>query len=230
MTAVKMDAKKTLIEDAHLKIKEMIFEQKLIPGQKLNYNQLSRAFSMSPTPIINALYRLEFEGFVVSEPFKGFYVKKISLQEAWDLFGGREALETYLVEQAIMMAEPGEIALLEDKFTAHAAYTPMVYDRERFRLDSEFHLQLAAMSKNRVLTRQLETLFEHFYIRFKFETMARDRLQSSVEEHRLIIDRIKKKDITGGRNAMHNHIQNARNHLIRILDMEDAGGNNRASM
>ena len=216
-----MDTKKTLIEEAHLKIKEMIFEQKLIPGQKLNYNQLSKACDMSTTPIINALYRIEHEGFVVSAPFKGFYVKKIGLQEAWDLFGAREALETYMVEQVIMIAEPEDMEAIEEKYAAHAAYQPPLYDRQRFRLDSEFHLQLAAAGKNRVLARQLATIFEHFYIRFKFDTMSLDRLTSSVEEHRQIIDRIKRKDVTGSRDAMHNHIQNARNQIIRTLDIEE---------
>jgi len=223
-----MDTKKTLIEDAHQKIKEMIFEHRLIPGQKLNYNQLSKACAMSTTPIINALYRLEYEGFVVSRPFRGFYVKKIGLQEAWDLFGAREALETYMVEQVIMFAEPDEMSILEEKFAAHAAYQPRLYDRQRFRLDSDFHLQLAYMSHNQVLTRQLATIFEHFYIRFKFDTMDLERMQSSVDEHRQIIDRIKRKDITGSRNAMHNHIQNARNHIIKTMDLEETG--NRASM
>lgn len=216
-----MDAKRTLIEEAHQKIKEMIFDHQLIPGQKLNYSQLSRACNMSTTPIINALYRLEYEGFVVSAPFKGFYVKKIGLQEAWDLFGAREALETYMVEQVIMIGEPEDMEAIEEKYAAHAAYQPKVYDRQRFRLDSEFHLQLAAVSKNSVLTRQLATIFEHFYIRFKFDTMSLDRLQHSVEEHHQIIDRIKRKDVTGSRDAMHNHIQNARNQIIRTLDIEE---------
>jgi len=224
-----MDTKKTLIEEAHQKIKEMIFEHQLIPGQKLNYNQLSKDCNMSPTPIINALYRLEFEGFVVSAPFKGFYVKKIGLQEAWDLFGAREALETYMVEQVILLAEAGDMNPIEEKFAAHAAYQPEVYDSRRFRLDSDFHLQLAATSKNRVLTLQLATIFEHFYIRFKFDTMALERLQSSADEHRQIIDRIKRKDISGSRDAMHNHIQNARNHIIRTMDIEAEDGN-RVSM
>jgi DNA-binding GntR family transcriptional regulator len=219
-----MDSKKTLIEEAYQKIKEMIFEHRLIPGQKLNYNQLGKACDMSPTPIINALYRLEYEGFVVSVPFKGFYVKKIGLQEAWDLFGAREALETYMVEQVILLAEAEDMAAIEERFAAHAAYQPAVYDRQRFRLDSDFHLQLATTSKNRVLTRQLAMIFEHFYIRFKFDTMSLERLQSSVDEHRQILDRIKRKDITGSRDAMHNHIHNARNHIIRTMDIEESDG------
>jgi DNA-binding GntR family transcriptional regulator len=217
MKTPEMDNKRMLTEEAYRKVKEMIFQQQLAAGQKLIYGDLSRRFNMSPTPVINALYRLEHEGFVVSVPFKGFYVKKIGLQEAWDLFGVREALETYMVEQAILVAEPRGMSVLEEKFAQHASYQPKVYDRKRFLLDSEFHIQMASMSKNQVLTRQLSTTLEHFYIRFKFDTMALDRLKSSVEEHRQIIERIKRKDINGSRDAVRNHIQNARNYIIQSL-------------
>lgn len=213
----RMESKRTLIEEAYQLIKDMIFEQKLVPGQKLIYSDLSHAINMSPTPVINALYRLEHEGFVVSMPFRGFYVKTIDMQEAWDFFGIREALETYMVEQVIQIAGPTELTLLEEKFNAHAAYHPSTYDRQRFMLDSEFHLQLAAMSKNEKLVRQLSMTFEHFYIRFKFDGMELNRLQSSVEEHRLIIDRIRNKDIQGCREAVHNHIQCARDNIIHCL-------------
>lgn len=217
-----MDNKIMLTEEAYRKVKDMIFDQKLSPGQKLIYGDLGKTFNMSPTPVINALYRLEHEGFVVSVPFKGFYVKKIGLQEAWDLFGVREALETYMVEQVILVAEPEALSVLEEKFANHASYQPEVYDRKRFHLDSEFHIQLASMSKNQVLTRQLSTTLEHFYIRFKFDTLALDRLESSVEEHRQIMERIKRKDVNGSRDAVRNHIQNARNYIIQSLNDEQS--------
>ena len=213
-----MEHKRMLIEEAYQKIKDLIFEQKLAPGQKLIYNDLSHAFDMSPTPVINALYRLEHDGFVVSIPFKGFYVKNIDMQEAWDIFGLREALETHVVEQAILIAGPADLALLEEKFNAHAAYNPSMYDRQRFLLDSEFHLQLAAMSKNQALARQLAMTLEHFYIRFRFDNMELDRLQTSVAEHRNIIDRIRNKDIHGAREAIHFHIQSARDNIIHCMN------------
>ena len=219
-----MQHKRMLIDEAHQKIKNMIFEQRLAPGQKLTYSDLSSAFNMSPTPVINALHRLEYEGFVVSVPFKGFYVKKIGLQEAWELFGLREALETHIVEQVILITETEDMSLLEEKFSAHASYHPRTYDRKRFMLDSEFHNQLASLSKNQVLVQQLGTTLEHFYMRFRFDTMSLNRLQSSVEEHRQIIDRIRKKDINGAREAMRTHIQNARNHIIQALSDELSPG------
>jgi DNA-binding GntR family transcriptional regulator len=221
---MQVGGKRMLIEQAHQKIKNMIFNQKLAPGQKLTYSELSRTFNMSPTPVINALHRLEHEGFVVSVPFKGFYVKKIGLQEAWDLFGVREALETYMVEQVILISEPKDLARLEDRYEAHASYRPEVYNRKRFMLDSEFHKQLASMSRNQVLAEQLATTLEHFYMRFRFGSLPLDRLQSSAEEHRQIIDRIKRKDINGARESMHNHIQNARNHIIQALSDDQYPG------
>jgi len=216
-----MESKKTRIESACQRIKEMIFDQQLIPGQKLIYSDLSRSFHMSQTPVINALYRLEHEGFVLCEPFKGFYVKKINLQEARDLFGLREALETWLAEQVILMATPADLLKLEEKLAAHTSYTPEVYDRKRFRLDSDFHLQMATISRNKVLIKQLNRTYEHFYIRFRFENMDTSRLQSSVAEHLRILDCIKKKDIPGAREAIRIHVQDARDNIIRTLQEED---------
>jgi len=215
-----VENKRVLTDEAYQRIKELILDQKLAPGQKLTYGDLSRRLDMSPTPIINALYRMEHEGFVASVPFKGFYVRKMGLQEAWELFGIREALESYIVEQAIMIAQPGDLDRLEEKFAAHEAYQPVVYDRKRFMLDSEFHIQLARLSKNEALVRQLLATFEHFYIRFKFSRMSLDRLQSSVDEHRQLIDRIRRKDVNGSRDAIRNHIHNARNHIIQSLSDE----------
>ncbi len=217
-----MRNKRMLTEEAYRKVKAMIFEQKLAPGQKLIYGKLSEALDMSPTPVINALHRLEHEGMVVSAPFKGFCVKKIGLQEAWDLFGVREALETYVVEQVISMASPEDMLLLEEKMLRHAAYRPKAYDRKRFMLDAEFHVQLASMTRNRVLTEQLSMLFEHFYTRFRFDAIPLARLDSSAEEHRAIVDKIKRKDTNGSRDAMRIHVQNARNHIIRIVSEEPA--------
>lgn len=217
-----MENKRVLTDEAYQRIKGLILDQKLSPGQKLTYGDLSKRLDMSPTPIINALYRMEHEGFVASVPFKGFYVRKMGLQEAWELFGIREALETYIVEQAILIAQPADLDLLETKFSEHACYRPEVYDRQRFMLDSEFHLQLARLSKNEALARQLLSTFEHFYIRFKFSRMSLDRLESSVAEHRQLIDRMRRKDINGSRDAIRNHIHNARNHIIQSLSDEPA--------
>jgi len=215
---------KTLIEEAYQKIKQMIFQDKLIPGQRLIYKDLCDLLNMSRTPIINALNQLEQEGFVISESFRGFYVKPIDLQESWDLFGVREALETYTVEQAIQRADARDIEILEEKLRNHEQYMRSYYNRKKFLLDAEFHLQIAAMAKNQLLEKLLKVNLEYVSLRFKFDNTDPNRMSPAVKEHHELLERMKKKDVLGSIEIIRTHVQRARNHIIGSLSKEEEIG------
>jgi len=212
----------TRIEEAYRKIKQMIFDQKLVPGQRLVNQDLGDTLNMSRTPIINALNRLAQDGFVAFESFRGFYVKPIDLQEVWDAFGVREALEVYTVEQAIKLSDDGDIQELENKLREHADYHPHYYTRKKFLLDSEFHLQIAVMAKNKVLKWLLKRNFEHIYLRARLEDYDIQRMPVAVEEHYRLVRKMKNKDIIGTIELMRNHIQKARDLVIRSLAEEES--------
>ncbi|MCJ7593438.1 MAG: GntR family transcriptional regulator [Desulfobacterales bacterium] len=212
----------TLIQEAYRKIKQMIFDQKLAPGQKLVYEDLGRLLHMSRTPVINALNRLEQDGFVASETFRGFYVKPIDLQEVWDAFGVREALEAFAVEQAVKLGDASDMPGLEEKLRDHETYTPHYYTRKKFRIDSEFHLQIAAMAKNDVLRYLLKRNFEHIFLRTKLDSYDLTRMTVSAQEHHRLVERMKKKDIMGSIETLRSHIQKGRDHVIRCLSHEEA--------
>ena len=208
---------KTLIEDAYRKIKQMIFEQKLVPGQRLVYKDLCNILNMSRTPIINALNRLEQDGFVASETFRGFYVRPIDIQEVWDAFGVREAFEVYAVEQASKLAKPMDMEVLEKKLRIHEQYIPTYYSRKKFLLDAQFHLQIAAMTNNRVLKWLLKKNFEHVFLRARLDNYNTERMVSSAKEHRRLFERMKKRDVIGGIEIIRNHVQNERDQVIWCL-------------
>ena len=212
----------TRIEEAYRQIKQMIFDQKLIPGQRLVNQDLGDQLNMSRTPIINALNRLVQDGFVAFESFRGFYVKPIDLQEVWDAFGVREALEVYTIEQAIKFSADGDIQELENKLREHADYQPHYYTRKKFLLDSEFHLQIAAMTKNNVLKWLLKRNFEHIYLRARLENYDIQRMSAAVDEHHRLVRKLKNKDIIGSIELMRNHIQKARDLVIRSLTDEES--------
>ena len=211
----------TLIEEAYNKIKQMIFQQRLIPGQRLVYRDLSKILNMSRTPIINALNQLDQEGFVVSESFRGFYVKPIDFQEAWDLLGVREALETYAVGQAIQRADARDIEILEEKLRKHEQYIPNYYNRKKFLLDAEFHIQIAAMTKNQLLKKLLKMNLEHVYLRFRLDNADPHRMLPAVKEHRKLVERMKKKDILGSIEMIRIHLRRARDHILNCLSKEE---------
>ena len=212
----------TRIEEAYREIKQMIFDQRLVPGQRLVNQDLSDILSMSRTPIINALNRLVQDGFVAFESFRGFYVRSIDLQEVWDAFGVREALEVYAAEQAIKLSDDGDLQELETKLREHAEYQPHYYTRKKFLLDSEFHLQIAAMTKNSVLKWLLKRNFEHIYLRARLENYDIQRMAVAVDEHHRLVRKMKNKDIIGSIELMRNHIQKARDLVIRTLADEES--------
>jgi len=206
-----------LIEEAYRKIKELIFLQRLIPGQRLVYDDLGRLLKMSRTPIINALNRLEQQGLVVSTSFKGFQVKPMNIQEAIDAFGIREALETYSVKQAIEHATPEDFDQLEEKLEAYDSYLPNYYERNKMLADASFHLQIAEMTRNRILKWHLKTNFEHLYLRANLSNYKVERMQAAGVEHRRLFNKMKTKDSLGSVEIVRLHIQNARDQVIACL-------------
>ncbi len=213
----KTEDPRTLIEEAYRKIKHMIFLKKLAPGQKLIYSDLSKILNMSRTPIINALNRLEQQRLVASESFRGFYVREMPVQEAWDAFGVRIALETWAVEEAVKSADAADFEVLEDKYLSHNNYKSNQYDRKKFYLDAQFHIQIAAMSKNRILKMLLKNNLEHVYLRAGLDNYNPNRMEVSVKEHRRLLDQMKNKDLMGSVETVRLHIEGARKHVINCL-------------
>ena len=208
---------KSLIEDAYLRIKQMIFDQKLVPGQKLIYQDLSRMLEMSPTPVINALNRLEQEGFVASEVFRGFYVRPIDPQEVWEGFGVREALETYSVKQAIEVGSAQGMTELEARLDEYSKCMSMQYSKKKFLLDAEFHIQIARMANNLVLAYLLKRNFEHIYLRARLDNYDPKRMPTALRDHRRLIELMKNKDIQGSVELIEKHVRSARDNVIRCL-------------
>jgi DNA-binding GntR family transcriptional regulator len=211
----------TLIEEAYRRIKQMILEQRFDPGQRLGNRELRELLNMSGTPVINALNRLVQDGFLGFESFRGFYVKPIDLQEIWDTFGVREALEVYTVEQAIKLAGPDDFAPLDETLQKHKEYVPHYYTRLKFQLDMAFHLQIAAMAKNAVLRYLLKRNLEHVLLRARLDNYDHRRMNSSAEEHERLVRLMKKKDIIRSVEAVQSHVHKARDHVIMCLSDEE---------
>jgi len=211
----------TLIDEAYRKLKEMIFRQNVIPGQRLIAKDLSDMLKMSRTPIINALYLLEREGFIVSVPFRGFNVKPVDIKETIELFEVREALEVQSVQLAIERMEPGDMEKLEAVAQRHREYMPPFYDRQKVALGTYFHIQIAKMSKNKTLEKLLTINMEHEYLRYKLNQADPARMKPAMDEHYELIERMRKKDTEGSVKLLKRHIQKNRDHIIRLLEAEE---------
>ena len=63
-----------LVDDVHDVLVDMLMNHDLDAGARLNIDALARTLGVSPTPIREALARMEAEGLVVKEPRRGYTV------------------------------------------------------------------------------------------------------------------------------------------------------------
>jgi DNA-binding GntR family transcriptional regulator len=208
---------KNLTEKAYILLKNMVFNQKIIPGQKLIYRELSMMLKMSTTPVQLALARLEQEGFVELLPNVGYFVRKIDPKEVEDLFDIRRILEVHAVKLAILHQNDESLKVLSDKVQVHKKYSIQLYDRKKLLLDAEVHLQIARMSNNSEIVKQLQRIHEHIYLRSRIELLPPNRLRLSPLHHEKLYQMMKMEDVAGAQELLDEHIQGAKELMLSTL-------------
>ena len=211
----------TYTDEAFRGIKQLILNQEVVPGQKLIYDDLAKRLKMSRTPIINALNRLEQLGLVVSESNRGYTVKPMDTNEAWETFDLREALEIFAVKQVIEKLNGPDLSPLEEKLTAYERYQPNYYDRKKIFLDAGFHLQIAQLTRNSVLKWHLKLDLQHLYLRANLNNYSLDRAKAAAVEHRQLLQKIKDKDVLGAVELMKHHISSDKEYTLACLSQNN---------
>jgi DNA-binding GntR family transcriptional regulator len=85
---------------AYNQIKEWLLNGNLKPGETISSYKLAEVLNLSRTPVINALKKLESEGYIEVIPQVGCMVKLPNVDEARDRFMIRAVLEGFAAELA----------------------------------------------------------------------------------------------------------------------------------
>jgi DNA-binding GntR family transcriptional regulator len=203
---------------AYNAIKELVAGHKLSPGQKLIYRDLEEALGMSKTPIINGLMRLEQEGLVVSKRNRGFFMRKVSADEAEQIYDLREKLEEISIGYAIKNYDSDDLNILEQKLNLYKNYSAPIYDRKRLELDTEFHMQIAKMGKNDFFTSMIKQFYENIYFSLNVVYLT-SYIDNFKEEHELVFDAIKERNLTEAKRVLRLHTRAARKLLVAALEV-----------
>src|SRR3990170_1613472 len=112
-------------------IKALILRNQIMPGQKLQHQDLSDRLGVSRTPVREALTRLVQEGYVSLLPNRGFTCKEIRMQEAEELYDLREAMEAFAVQKAIENLTDTALDQLREKMDLYGGDVQNRFTRER---------------------------------------------------------------------------------------------------
>ena len=74
-------------------LRKKIISGNLLPGSSLVEREISNEYSISRTPVREILWRLASDGLLEQEPSGGYIIRKISLEEIFNIFQTREGIE-----------------------------------------------------------------------------------------------------------------------------------------
>ena len=189
-------------------LRQMLVENKIVPGAKLNERTLSEELKVSRTPLREAIKMLASEGLVELLPNRGAIAVALSQTDVvntFEVMAGLEAQSGELAAQRITESELTEIRALH--FEMLAAYTrrdlPTYY-----RLNAAIHSAINAAAKNAVLTTTYKQMNARLQaLRFN-SNRNEENWKSAMNDHAQMIDALEARDPAAMRRVLISHLNN----------------------
>lgn len=141
-------------------LREMITRGELPPGKQLRQRELAQVFNVSPTPVREALRRLESEGLVGSDLHRGSRVAAVELEEQeenYRILAALEALATGLAVEKMTDEDLQEVRACERAFAASSEDDPA-----NATLNREFHFRIYECARSPLLLSLMRLLWRSF--------------------------------------------------------------------
>ena len=201
-------------------LRQGILKGELEPGERLMEVQLANRLGVSRTPIREAIRKLELEGLVVMIPRKGAEVAKISEKNLRDVLELRCALEELASELA---CERMDEEMLEELSSTFTEFQNGIHNMDLTiiaELDEKFHDVIYQATQNQKLIQMINNLREQMY-RYRLEYIKDENQRSGiVEDHKLILDALRRKDVETAKKAVREHIIHQRNTILENLKLQ----------
>ncbi len=201
-------------------LKTAIFEGRLSVGSKLSEPELARDYSVSRGALREAIGRLEACRLVIRKNNVGTRVVSLSYENLIEIYHVREALEGMAARQAASAISEAEIRELDKLLDLHANDIEEELNHAYFQKegDLDFHYTIVKASHNSFL---FDLLCNDLYqlvrlYRYQFG-MRSKRAVRAYDEHRSIVDAIKRRDGEMAEHMMRAHIRASRENVERLL-------------
>lgn len=206
---------------AHEGIRQMLFKNEILPGQKLSYRMIAEKLGMSLTPVVQALKILEYQGLVRHTPNRGYHTEPLSLQEIKEIYELREVLELSLIPGIIDNLDAEAIHQLKAVLERNKAETLDL--NGRLITDRDFHTTLSSISKRKTQIQVLENLFDLLYLKYRASLLfvASETVVGS--QHQMIFDAVVTQDIAKATQAMKHHFTVIKGKALSSLSQMLAG-------
>jgi len=206
------------------------------PGQKLpSERELTETHNVSRPTIREAMIALEIRGIVEARHNSGVFVAKVppppsedNAAEADFDIGAFELTEARKLIEGEAAALAATLITTEDLAKLYGLLDDMKRDFEANAhddcADRDFHLTIAAATRNAALVLVVETLWDLRYkaplTREIFRRARNVGISTFVDDHRQIVDALRDRDPQAARTAMQMHLQLVMDEMLEATEID----------
>ncbi len=204
----------TLEEQSLERLREAIIGGVFQPGSQINPAQLAANLGVSRGTIRSALSKLEEEGLVVNLTHKGSFISSLDQQTVRDIYGVREALETYAVYDAVPRCTAEDINELRSIFDTMQRSSKIGDVADMIRNDLNLHAFYVRHSGNEVLRQIWYSLEVRIRWLLSFRYFSFPYLQDMADSHILLVRYTEENKPDLAADIIRQHICEARDDIL----------------
>lgn len=198
----------TLHEELVERLRNLVVEDALKPGEKVPEKDLCESFGVSRTPLREALKVLASEGLVVLQANRGARVAEVTREELENTFPVIAMLEQLAGELACKNLSNAGVAYIEKR---HDAMVKAFVARDRktyFRTNQDIHNALIDGAQNEILETHHRMLAARVRRARFMANLSDERWAQAIEEHEQMMEKLRARDAEGLGQLMKTHMMN----------------------
>lgn len=216
-----MNTYKQIWEAIAEEIKEGVISGRYKPEERLKEAELAEKYSVSKTPVREALRYLERIGFVEIVPHTMARVKKMNQKEVEDLYMIQGVLEGLAAREALNHLNNGDHKKMETYLDLLEKYSREKNSYEYEKANIKFHGIFWKACNNSKLTELINNIHEQLQ---KFRSITRrypERFKDLAGDHRKIFEAVVQRDAAKVDHLFQRHVEKQKKYIVDILEKEN---------
>lgn len=209
----------SLAEQVYDTLREWIVAGDLAPSTPLSENDLARRFSISRSPLREAIRRLQDEKLLEPSGPRGFSVPPLSVQLVRDVYGVRRALEAAAAEAATSIPDD-EVQAMRARLTEQGKEISRGNLAPFNEGDFDFHDLFVGHCGNQLLIGHLFRLRGNIRRIMAYAGQFQGHTETSHAEHEAILAAIESGEPSAVRAQVDRHLRGVTERLVATLEAD----------
>lgn len=198
-------------------IEKMILSGELPPGERLNEKAIADKLSVSRGPVREACRALAELGFVQLIPNRGVFIKRLSKEDAIEVYDLRAGLTGLAASLLAPVITPQHVGHLRHFVTEMEAAAENGDFAKFYPINVEFHDYIVRATGNGRLMKLYRGLVKEFHLFRSHGLVQRDALLESNREHRDILAALEARDALRSYDVSQRHVSNGKHRMLKAL-------------